>query len=180
MLKINDEILKFICEVQVRDEARYLTREEANRRYCRKSKNPENENISGFHFDLTTIKKFIHDIDKFNESKIIGDDGTERFRNHDEIICGIRIWKAKSWATIKNPETEVVVAEGNADDIIITPALHNQSDIHASKLGDSALGDSENLLILGNGQPCPNLCVGSPIDFFHEYKGHECPDVFDS
>lgn len=151
-------ILERACNAPVREPARYLTRQEAVRRYADKQTLPEDEELSGFHFNLETIKQLIADIDKYNET---ADPAFE--------IKGIRIWKAKSHADDgSGPQL--------LDDVVLTPTIEGETDLHGKCEGKDVFpeSDPEKLLILGSARPCPNLCGTGP-DFFHQLNVTECP-----
>ncbi|MDG1332298.1 MAG: hypothetical protein P8P74_08200 [Crocinitomicaceae bacterium] len=155
-----ESILQFVCTAPVREPARYLTREEAVLRYNDKKDVPENPNLAGFHFNLDTIKQFISEIDKHNETA-----------QEDFQIKGIRIWKSKSLADDgSGPQL--------LDDLVLTPTIESETDLHGTCEGKDVAPQNSTegrLLMLGSARPCPNLCGHGP-SFYHELDTSECPE----
>ncbi|MFK7787853.1 MAG: hypothetical protein AB8B56_22210 [Crocinitomicaceae bacterium] len=155
-----DTILQFACTEPIREGARYLTREQAIQRYKDKVNEPENTELAGFLFNLDSMKQFISDIDAYNEG------AQEGFK-----IEGMRIWKTKSYANEGNGEQLL-------DDLIITPTLADETDLHGTCEGKDVgpeVSTGNLLLILGSARPCPNLCGRGP-SFFHELDLSTCSE----
>ena len=148
-----EDIMKIACERPVREKPRYLEREEAEKRYKDRKSEGEDTTIRGFHFTLDELKAFIADLEAYNEGKPMPDK-----------VAGIRIWKAKSALNIDSEP------KGDGDDVLLTPTLSNETDIHATKAGDGCVDSKGNLLILSSARPCPNLCGPGGPKFFYEYE----------
>ncbi len=134
---------------------RFIGRAEAVRRYMNRVKPlPFDEDVPGFYFTLDILEDFLNEVKRYNALSTT-QTGCK--------ITGIRIWQARSLAFDGIHLTE---------DLIITPALSDKSDIHAFTEGDSVKSpDGLTPLFLSSARPCPNLCgVGGP-KYFYEYEG---------
>lgn len=172
MNKIIDSIIEQSCNNDVRKKPEYLARISALKRYRRKNQpvSYENPDLTGFYFDLSLMNDFFKKINDYNKIR----------KETEKQIGGIRIWKTKSLATTDNNYLDEKSEKPNEnqtaqmDDLMIIPTWKgSKSDIYSSDFVDSeTLQVGEKLLIIGNGQPCPNLCPGENPSFFFQHPDY--------